>query len=160
MCADQEGNHSRYYSYHCASPPYDCCLQIRKICFSLTVPLSPTLHQYMNKWYRLEEEPIYHRCIPGVLLKREVSQLLLSIHSIHSYFHQGLYRCVADNATAPDNSSQPLAITINCEYGVGYIVTCISVTAVFYLFLMARWPISRHCRKDQTSWRAAGYAGF
>ncbi|XP_029600302.1 sialic acid-binding Ig-like lectin 11 isoform X2 [Salmo trutta] len=69
--------------------------------------------KYMNKWYRLEEEPIYRRCIPGVILRREVSQLLLSIHSIHSYFHQGLYRCVADNATAPDNSSQPLAITIN-----------------------------------------------
>uniref|UniRef100_A0A8C7W2G0 Si:ch211-79k12.1 n=1 Tax=Oncorhynchus mykiss TaxID=8022 RepID=A0A8C7W2G0_ONCMY len=69
--------------------------------------------KYMNKWYRLEEEPMYRRCIPDVILRREASQLLLSIRSIHSYFHQGLYRCVADNATATDNSSQPLAITIN-----------------------------------------------
>ncbi|XP_041758579.2 leucine-rich repeats and immunoglobulin-like domains protein 1 [Coregonus clupeaformis] len=69
--------------------------------------------KYMNNWYRLEEEPMYHRCIPGVILRRETGQLLLSIRSIHSYFHQGLYRCVADNATATDNSSQPLAITVN-----------------------------------------------
>ncbi|XP_042165188.1 carcinoembryonic antigen-related cell adhesion molecule 18-like [Oncorhynchus tshawytscha] len=68
--------------------------------------------KYMNKWYRLEEESMYRRCIPGVILRREASQLLLSIRGIHSYFHQGLYRCVADNATAPDNSSQPLAITV------------------------------------------------
>uniref|UniRef100_A0A8C7M3T5 Si:ch211-79k12.1 n=1 Tax=Oncorhynchus mykiss TaxID=8022 RepID=A0A8C7M3T5_ONCMY len=112
MFADQEGNHSHYYSYHCQSSISLLFADEVHLCFSLTVPLSPTLHQYMNKWYRLEEESMYRRCIPGVILRREASQLLLSIRGIVSYFHQGLYRCVADNATAPDNSSQPLAITV------------------------------------------------
>ncbi|KAL0985032.1 hypothetical protein UPYG_G00152070 [Umbra pygmaea] len=69
--------------------------------------------KYMNKWYRLEEGYMYHRCYPRFTLKREADSLLLTISQIHSYFHKGLYRCVMDNATATDNSSQPLAITVN-----------------------------------------------
>ncbi|XP_012994719.1 vascular endothelial growth factor receptor 2 [Esox lucius] len=69
--------------------------------------------KYLMQWYRLGEGYMYRRCFPEFTLKREGDSLLLSISRVYSYFHQGLYRCVADNTTTNENASQPLAITVS-----------------------------------------------
>ncbi|XP_067093299.1 cell surface glycoprotein MUC18 [Osmerus mordax] len=70
--------------------------------------------KYMSKWYNLEPEGyFYRRCWQyDVDVSREDGRLLLYISQIYSY-SQGPYRCVAENATASDNSSEPLSITVN-----------------------------------------------
>ncbi|XP_077067847.1 vascular endothelial growth factor receptor 3 [Siphateles boraxobius] len=71
--------------------------------------------KYMKKWYRLEtdQEYFYRRCfLYDVDVRREDDRLLLFIASIQSW-SEGPYRCVSENSSAPDNSSQPLTIPIH-----------------------------------------------
>jgi len=71
----------------------------------------------MKRWYRLEtdQEYFYRRCfLYDVDVRREEDRLLLFIASIQSW-SDGPYRCVSENSSAPDNSSQPLTIPIHCE---------------------------------------------
>ncbi|XDV40217.1 hypothetical protein PO909_009344 [Leuciscus waleckii] len=71
--------------------------------------------KYMKKWYRLEtdQEYFYRRCfLYDVDVRREEDRLLLFIASIQSW-SEGPYRCVSENSSAPDNSSQPLTIPIH-----------------------------------------------
>ncbi|KAG1947599.1 hypothetical protein F2P79_012531 [Pimephales promelas] len=71
--------------------------------------------KYMKRWYRLEtdQEYFYRRCfLYDVDVRREEDRLLLFIASIQSW-SDGPYRCVSENSSAPDNSSQPLTIPIH-----------------------------------------------
>lgn len=71
--------------------------------------------KYMKKWYRLEtdQEYFYRRCfLYDVDVRREDDRLLLFIASIQSW-SEGPYRCVSENSSAPDNSSQTLTIPIH-----------------------------------------------
>ncbi|XP_051573852.1 uncharacterized protein LOC127452445 [Myxocyprinus asiaticus] len=71
--------------------------------------------KYMKRWYRLESDQayFYRRCfLYDVDVRREEGRLLLFISSIQSW-SEGPYRCISENASAPDNSSQPLTIPIH-----------------------------------------------
>lgn len=71
--------------------------------------------KYMKRWYQLEadQEYFYRRCfLYDVDVRREEGKLLLFIASIQSW-SEGPYRCVSENSSAPDNSSQPLTIPIH-----------------------------------------------
>ncbi|XP_067304842.1 vascular endothelial growth factor receptor 3 [Pseudorasbora parva] len=71
--------------------------------------------KYMKRWYRLEvdQEYFYRRCfLYDVDVRREGDRLLLFIASIQSW-SEGPYRCVSENSSAPDNSSQTLTIPIH-----------------------------------------------
>ena len=68
----------------------------------------------MQSWHPVWENSwcFYSR----MLIVRTAESLILSIRSA-GRFYDGPYRCVSDaeNVTAPDNSSQELAIKVHCE---------------------------------------------
>ncbi|XP_058603203.1 vascular endothelial growth factor receptor 3 [Onychostoma macrolepis] len=71
--------------------------------------------KYMKRWYRLESDQayFYRRCfLYDVDVRREEGRLLLFIASIQSW-SEGPYRCVTEDSSAADNSSQPLTIPIH-----------------------------------------------
>ncbi|XP_051576271.1 uncharacterized protein si:ch211-79k12.1 [Myxocyprinus asiaticus] len=71
--------------------------------------------KYMKRWYRLESDQVYfyRRCfLYDVDVRREEGRLLLFISSIQSW-SEGPYRCISENSSAPDNTSQPLTIPIH-----------------------------------------------
>ncbi|XP_052003040.1 uncharacterized protein LOC127658016 [Xyrauchen texanus] len=71
--------------------------------------------KYMKKWFRLESDQanFYRHCyLYDVDVRREEGRLLLFISSIQS-MSAGPYRCISENASEPDNSSQPLTIPIH-----------------------------------------------
>lgn len=71
--------------------------------------------KYMNRWYRLESDQsyFYRRCfLYDVDVRREEGRLLLFIPSIQSW-SEGPYRCITEDSSAADNSSQPFSIPIH-----------------------------------------------
>lgn len=48
-------------------------------------------------------------------VKREEGKVLVLISSIQSW-SEGPYRCVSENSSAPDNSSESLTIPLHCEW--------------------------------------------
>ncbi|KAJ8005277.1 hypothetical protein DPEC_G00144960 [Dallia pectoralis] len=69
--------------------------------------------KYLKQWYRLGDRLMYRHCFPDFTVKQRGDSLFLSVSHVYSYFHQGLYRCAADNATVVDNSSEPLAVMVS-----------------------------------------------
>ncbi|XP_056619082.1 uncharacterized protein si:ch211-79k12.1 [Triplophysa dalaica] len=71
--------------------------------------------KYMRNWYRLQADDVYlyRRCFMyDVDVRREEGKLLVLISSIQSW-SEGPYRCVSENSSAPDNSSESLSIPIH-----------------------------------------------
>ncbi|XP_073703734.1 vascular endothelial growth factor receptor 3 [Garra rufa] len=71
--------------------------------------------KYMKRWYRLESDQayFYRRCfLYDVDVRREEGRLLLFIASIQSW-SEGPYRCISEDSSVADNSSQPLTIPIH-----------------------------------------------
>lgn len=72
-----------------------------------------SLHQYMQTW-----RPVWERswCYYSMQIEQISDSLVLTIPRAGRYY-EGPYRCVSDaeNVTAPDNSSQVLAIKVHCE---------------------------------------------
>ncbi|XP_026084052.1 vascular endothelial growth factor receptor 3-like [Carassius auratus] len=71
--------------------------------------------KYMKRWHRLESDQVYfyRRCFMyDVDVRREEGRLLLFIARIQSW-SEGPYRCVSENSSAADNSSQAFTIPIH-----------------------------------------------
>lgn len=73
----------------------------------------PSLHQYMQEWHPVRERSW---CYYSMKIEQTAESLVMTIPRAGRY-SEGPYRCVsnADNVTAPDNSSQELAIKVHCE---------------------------------------------
>lgn len=71
------------------------------------------LHQSIKMW-----RPVYERpwCFYSMEIERAADRIVLSF-PYAGKSSEGSYRCVSDaeNVTAPDNSSQPLAFKVHCE---------------------------------------------
>lgn len=89
-----------------------------------SVFLSFPLHQYMQTW-----RPVWERswCYYSMQIEQISDSLVLTIPRAGRYY-EGPYRCVSDaeNVTAPDNSSQVLAIKVHCECLWAMWVTAVS----------------------------------
>ncbi|XP_055067362.1 vascular endothelial growth factor receptor 3 [Misgurnus anguillicaudatus] len=73
------------------------------------------LSKYMRTWFRLESEDVYlyRRCfLYDVSVKREEGKLFVQIPNIQSW-SDGPYRCVVENSSAPDNSSESFTIPVH-----------------------------------------------
>lgn len=79
----------------------------------ISPPLCLSFHQYMQSWH-----PVWERswCYSSMQIEQTEKSLVLFIPRAGK-FYEGAYRCVSDaeNVTAPDNSSQVLAIKVHCE---------------------------------------------
>lgn len=92
--------------------------KVKYIYFTHMSTFFPSSRQYMRRWYRLQADDVYlyRRCFMyDVDVRREEGKLLVQISSIQSW-SEGPYRCISEDSSAPDNSSESLTIPIHCEW--------------------------------------------
>lgn len=100
------------------------------------------LLQHMQMWHRLDMYGYgyyYRRCFwYDADVMRDDGRLLLTLARVQTW-SGGMYRCLSDNITDPDNSSLPFKLTVHCKFFSFVRVRCptdtdsIAIQLVFFV---------------------------